>query len=350
MNTTIISSRERLKLAFSSQKLDRPPIWFMRQAGRYLPEYRAIKEKYTFLQMIANPELATEVTVQPLTRFPGLDAAILFSDILVVSQALGLPFFFKDTGGIHFPYTISRGEQIDMLGCPSDVHEQLNHVPSTLKLIRGAIGLDKGLLGFVGSPFTLASYMVEGGASKDYSKLKSLAFEHPKDFQRLLQKLTLTTIEYIKMQISAGVDAIQIFDSNAFICPGNLYWDLSLQYIKQIIDALPASRPPFILFAKHMSHLAPQLLKTGVDCLSLDWSVDLRGFLSTFPFVRCIQGNLDPSLLSTNTKVVTDATINILDTMKERPGHIFNLGHGILPNAKIECVEAMINTVVNYNG
>lgn len=340
-----MTSRERFLAACKQRVLDRPPIWIMRQAGRYLPEYRALKEKYGFLQLVKTPELAAEVTLQPLKRFE-FDAAIIFSDILIIPEALGQSYHFRDEGGIGMDFTLDTVDKIKKLD-NSNIPEKLNYLGQAMRLTREAIGSNKALLGFGGAPWTLATYMVEGGSSQNFSKIKSLAYEQPRVFEELMKKISDALIDLFQLQIQAGADSIQIFDSWGNICSGIDYWEFSLKWIKYIIDKLPKDFP-VILFAKGMAHHAEDLLKTGAKILSVDWTVDMQQFVNSINFPFSIQGNLDPVLLSTTPEIVRHNALKLLDQMKSYPGYIFNLGHGILPEAKIENVEALVQTVTQY--
>ena len=243
-----MTSRERFLAACACQPLDRPPIWVMRQAGRYLPEYRALKAKSSFLEMVRTPALALEVTLQPLRRF-ALDAAILFSDILVIPEALGQGYAFRDTGGIAMAYRIDTRAQVDALAPASAVPDRLRYVADALGLLKRELDGSKALLGFGGSPWTLATYMVEGGSSDDFERIKLLFYTDRALFDALLEKLTEALIVYFKLQIAAGADAIQIFDSWGGIIAGPDYEAASLQWIRRIVAALPAEFP-IILYAK----------------------------------------------------------------------------------------------------
>ena len=242
-----MNSRERFLAAAHCQPVDRPPIWLMRQAGRYLPEYRELKAKHDFVTMVRTPELAAEVTLQPLKRFP-LDAAVIFSDILVIPEALGQGYHFRDQGGIGMDYLLDTPEKIAALDS-SKITEKLNYVAEALKLTRTKMGDEKALLGFCGSPWTLACYMVEGGSAKDFVAIKKLAWDQPEQFEALMQKLTSAIVEYLHMQIDAGADALQIFDSWGAICPATHYEAWSLRWIRHIIKELK-KRVPVILYAK----------------------------------------------------------------------------------------------------
>ena len=337
-----MNSRERFLAAASCQTVDRPPVWLMRQAGRYLPEYRALKAKYNFLTMVRTPELATEVTLQPLKRFP-LDAAIIFSDILVIPEALGQGYHFRDQGGIGMDYLLDSPEKIAALDS-SNMRVKLDYVAMALKQTRSYLGDDKALLGFSGSPWTLACYMVEGGSAKDFVAIKQLALGSPKHFDQLMQKLTDAIIEYLNMQIDAGADAVQIFDSWASLCPHVHYEAWSLSWIRQVIDAL-GDRVPVILYAKGMGHKATEQADTGASILSLDWTIQLSQVQKRLRKTIALQGNLDPTILTTTPEITRKETQKLLDDVGSFSGFIFNLGHGMIPSAKIECVEALMEVI-----
>lgn len=337
-----MNSRERFLAAANCQPVDRPPIWLMRQAGRYLPEYRALKAQYDFVTMVRTPELAAEVTLQPLKRFP-LDAAIIFSDILVIPEALGQGYHFRDQGGIGMDYLLDTPEKIAALDA-SKVTERLNYVAEALKLTRSKMGEDTALLGFCGSPWTLACYMVEGGSAKDFVGIKKLAWDQPEQFEALMQKLTAAIVEYLHMQIDAGADALQIFDSWGAICPASHYDAWSLRWIRRIIDSLK-QRVPVILYAKGMGHQAAEQINTGASILSVDWTINLRQVRDTLTQDIAVQGNLDPVTLTTTPAIVRREAQRVLQQAGQQPGFIFNLGHGMIPSAKIECVEALMEVV-----
>ncbi|MEI6862447.1 MAG: uroporphyrinogen decarboxylase [Verrucomicrobiota bacterium] len=341
-----MTSRERFLAACAVQPLDRPPLWIMRQAGRYLPEYRALKAKSSFLEMVKTPALAAEVTLQPLRRF-AFDAAILFSDILVIPEALGQGYRFKDEGGIAMEFRLETRAQVDALAPAAAVPEKLRYVADTLALLKRELAGKKALLGFGGSPWTLASYMVEGGGSEDFARIKTLFYSDRATFDALLEKLTASLIAYFQMQITAGADAIQIFDSWGGIIAGPDYEAASLRWIRQIIAALPPDFP-VILYAKGTApHLADQAF-TGARVLSVDWTGDLAMVRRTLPANVAVQGNLDPVLLTTTPAIVRRETARLLESMRGTAGHIFNLGHGITPQGKIECVEALVETVTGW--
>jgi uroporphyrinogen decarboxylase len=318
----------------------------MRQAGRYLPEYRDLKTKYDFLTMVRTPELATEVTLQPLKRFP-LDAAIIFSDILVIPEAMGQGYHFREAGGIGMDYLLDTPEKIKALNS-QDISARLDYVRAALSMTRRELGDSHALLGFCGSPWTLATYMIEGGSSKDFSKIKRFALEQPEQFQRLMEKLVEACTEYLKLKINAGVDAVQIFDSWGALCPHNRYQDWSLRWIQEIISALNPE-VPVILYAKGMGHRTRQLASTGASALSLDWTVSVADARKELDPGIAVQGNLDPAILTTSPELTRREAEALLAEAAGEPGYIFNLGHGMLPSAKIECVEALTNVVTQWN-
>ncbi|MCC5834412.1 MAG: uroporphyrinogen decarboxylase [Opitutales bacterium] len=337
-----MNSRERFLSALHCKPVDRPPVWMMRQAGRYLPEYRALKQKSDFRTMVQTPELAVEVTLQPLRRYP-MDAAILFSDILIIPEALGQPYHFREKGGIEMEFALDSIEQLNELSA-SDLQSSLSYVDTTLRSLRSQLGNEKTLLGFGGSPWTLATYMVEGGSSTSYRRLMEWYYTRPADFEALMEKLCDALIALFRMMIDAGVDAIQVFDSWGAACAGHLYRDQSLRWIERIIQALPADFP-VILFAKGMAHHAESLHATGARGLSLDASTDLRAIRDRMPLTCALQGNLDSQVLTMDPAVARAATESLLKRMQGSQGHIFNLGHGITPDARLESVAAMLECV-----
>jgi uroporphyrinogen decarboxylase len=341
-----MTSRERFLAACACETLDRPPLWVMRQAGRYLPEYRALKAKSSFLEMVRTPAVAAEVTLQPLKRF-ALDAAILFSDILVIPEALGQGYRFREAGGIGMEYRLETRAQIDALAPVEAVPGRLRYVADALALLKKELAGSHALLGFGGSPWTLATYMVEGGSSDEFERIKVLFYTERATFDALLEKLTAALIEYFKMQIAAGADAIQIFDSWGGIVAGQDYEAASLRWIRQIVAALPADFP-VILYAKGTApHLTDQAF-SGVRAMSVDWTNDLAIVRRTLPANIAVQGNLDPVLLNTTPEIVRREASRLLESMRGTAGHIFNLGHGIMPHAKVECMQALVDTVTGW--
>lgn len=341
-STNTLSYRERFLAAANCKPVDRTPVWLMRQAGRSLPEYRKLKERYSFLELAQTPELAVEVTLQPIRRFD-YDAAILFSDILVIPEAMGQPYSFREQGGIAMDFAVQSRTDIDRLSSQS-VPERLDYVRKALVLLRKELSNQRALLGFAGSPWTLATYMVEGGSSGDYQVVKDLFRNNRDEFEILMTKITDALIDYFKMQIRAGVDAVQIFDSWGGILKGTDYLEGSLKWIQQIIAAI-RDEIPVILFAKGCADQMPALCETGARIIGLDWTVDIGLMAKIIPPNIAIQGNLDPMILNTTTAATRTETQRILDAMADRPGHIFNLGHGIDKDAKLENVQELLKVI-----
>jgi uroporphyrinogen decarboxylase len=340
-----LSSRQRFLDACRCQPVDRPPVWLMRQAGRALPEYRALKQKYCFLELVQTPELAAEVTLQPIRRF-GFDAAILFSDILVLAEGLGQPYQFRDKGGIEMEFLLKSPADIDRLEVHR-VNERLQYVANALPLIRSDLGDRTALIGFAGSPWTLANFMIEGGGVKEYSKAKSLFYSDPKTFERLMQKLTEAVASFLQLQIDAGVDAVQIFDSLGGVLSDSSYALASANWIQQIVKSLKG-RVPVIVFGKGVHGNWRELVATGAQVLGVDWNVRLAEVAAGLPTNVAVQGNLDPFLLTTTPEAVAAETTRILREMRSRPGHIFNLGHGVPPDAKLENLQSLVDTVKQF--
>ncbi len=340
-----MTSRERFLAAIACEPLDRPPVWIMRQAGRYLPEYRALKAKSSFLEMVKTPELAAEVTLQPLRRF-AFDAAIIFSDILVIPEAMGQGYKFRDAGGIGMDFRLETAAQLDLLN-PVGVAQRLDYVGQALTRVKAELKNEKALLGFGGSPWTLATYMLEGGSSDDFERSKNVFYSDRPFFNALMSKLTAALIEYFQMQIRAGADAIQIFDSWGGLLAGQDYEAASLHWIREIIAALPKDFP-VILYAKGTPSQFTDQAFSGAKVLGVDWTVDLGIARKQVPGNIALQGNLDPVLMNTTPDIVRRETARLLETMSGAKGHIFNLGHGIMPQAKLECVETLVETVLNW--
>jgi len=317
----------------------------MRQAGRYLPEYRALRDEHSFLNLVRTPELAKEITLQPLRRFD-LDAAILFSDILVIPEAMGMPYSFREGGGIAMDFPIRNRDDLGRLD-GSDIQHRLGYVFDAIRLIRENIGDATALLGFAGSPWTLATYMIEGGSSCDFSGAKRLFITERNLFDELLELLTGAVSRYVGAQIDAGVDAIQIFDSWGGALPGWDYGQASLSWIRRIVTAVDG-RVPVILYARNTYASAQLQAGSGIDVLSLDWTVDLARARTELPNSLALQGNLDPSLMETTPEITRRETTRLLESMRGKAGHIVNLGHGIRPQAKPECVNELVLTVTEF--
>lgn len=340
-----MTNRQRFLDACHCRPVSRPPVWLMRQAGRALPEYRALKEKYSFLELVQSPELAAEVTLQPIRRFD-FDAAILFSDILVIAEGLGQRYQFRDRGGIEMEFLLKSAADIDRLEVEA-VTERLQYVAKALPLIKSSLGGRTALIGFAGSPWTLANFMIEGGGVKEYSKAKAMFYSEPKLFSRLLEKLTSAISAYLQMQIDAGAEAVQIFDSLGGVLSDGDFGPASAVWMEQIVGSL-RGRVPVIVFAKGAHGNWDELIGTGAQVLGVDWNLRLADVRARLPDDVGVQGNLDPFLLTTTPEAVAAGTNRLLDEMRGRPGHIFNLGHGVPPNAKLENIQSLVQTVRNY--
>lgn len=341
-----MTGRQRFLNACHCQPVGRPPVWLMRQAGRALPEYRALKERHSFLELVRTPELAAEVTLQPIRRF-GFDAAILFSDILVVPEAMGQGYQFKDQGGLQMDFLIRSEADIDKLES-SRVRDGLQYVAQALKLLKRELSDQTALLGFAGSPWTLANFMLEGGSAKEYTRAKVMYYTEPKLFHRLMEKLTTAVTQYLHMQIEAGADAIQIFDSSSGLLADHAFEQASASWMRTIIGGL-GGKVPVIVFCKGTHGQWDTLGALGANIVGVDWTVDIAGVRTALPEKVGVQGNLDPALLQTTPETVATETSRILESMRDKTGHIFNLGHGVPPTAKLENIESLVQTVRSFS-
>jgi uroporphyrinogen decarboxylase len=321
----------------------RPPVWLMRQAGRYMPEYRALRAKHSFLEMCHTPELIAEVTQQPLKAF-GMDAAILFSDILVIPEALKLGLHFDEGKGPIIERPLQSASDVTHLP-KVDIRQALDYVVQGIKLLLPS--LDVPLIGFCGAPFTLASYMIEGKSSQHLRKTKQWMLQDPTSFHRLLDRLAEDAITYLEMQIEAGVSAIQIFDSWAGVLGHSQFCEFSLAYLKKIVERLK-SKVPVILFCRGASVFAPDLVKANPNAISVDWNARLSSFRPSIPFSIALQGNLDPDILYAPLSHLKQEVQSLLDSMKGDRGFIFNLGHGITPEVPVEAVQELVACVKAY--
>ncbi len=340
-----LTNRQRFLDACHGRAVDRPPVWLMRQAGRALPEYRKLKSDHPFLAMVRTPELAAEVTLQPIQRFD-FDAAILFSDILVVAEGLGQGYKFRDGGGIEMDFELRTTDDIKQLNLPA-LPERLAYIPRALQLVKSSLGDKTALIGFAGSPWTLANFMLEGGSAKEYTQAKKLFYSEPEIFSMLMKKLTAAVTRLLQMQILAGADAVQIFDSLGGLLSGNAFEAASAHWIKQIVSALN-NTVPVIVFSKDVHENWATLVGTGANVLGIDWTVRLADVRARLPERVGVQGNLDPALLITKPEIVAAETSRILTEMRGARGHIFNLGHGVPPEAKLENITALVETVKNF--
>ncbi|MAA65215.1 MAG: uroporphyrinogen decarboxylase [Alteromonadaceae bacterium] len=344
---------DRLLRALMRQPVDRTPVWMMRQAGRYLPEYRATREKAgDFLSLCKNTPLACEVTLQPLERYP-LDAAILFSDILTIPDAMGLGLYFETGEGPKFRHTVRSAA--DVAALPAlDAEVDLDYVMAAVSSIRGALGGRVPLIGFSGSPWTLATYMVEGGSSKDFREAKRLMYTEPQVMHALLDKLATAVTGYLNGQIKAGAQAIQIFDTWGGALSSWAYAEFSLAYMKKIVDGLirehDGRRVPVVLFTKNGGQWLESMAETGADALGLDWTTDIGNARARVGDRVALQGNMDPTMLYAPPERIREEVAYILSRYGSGPGHIFNLGHGITPEVDPANAGAFIEAVVELSG
>jgi uroporphyrinogen decarboxylase len=340
MPQTLLKNDLLLK-ALSCSNTGRPPVWLMRQAGRYMPEYRALRAKYSFLEMCHNPELVLEITKLPLDAF-GMDAAILFSDILVIPEALGLGLRFEDQIGPILERPLRTPADIDALP-QINVYNDLSYVEQAIRLMKPE--LDVPLLGFAGAPFTVASYMIEGGSSKALKATKQWMLRDPISFHRLLNKIADDTIAYLEMQIKAGVDAVQLFDSWAHVLGHVQFREFSLAYMKRIVDSLQHLNTPIILYCRGSSVFANQLAEANPAAISLDWNADITQMRPAISSKIALQGNIDPDLLYAPHHVVRKEVQRLVNGMRGDKGFVLNLGHGIHPDTPVDAVRSLIDCV-----
>lgn len=334
--------------ALLRQPTPRTPIWMMRQAGRYLPEYRQVRERAgSFMTLCTTPELACEVTLQPLQRFR-LDAAILFSDILTVPDAMGLGLEFVEGEGPQFRKPLRTAQDIAALPIP-DPHDSLGYVMEAVRLIRHSLAGRMPLIGFSGSPWTLACYMVEGGSSRDFRKIKGLMYEQPAVLHQLLSTVTEAVALYLLAQIEAGVDAIMVFDTWGGVLSAWQYRDFSLAYAARVLERVreryTAETVPAILFTKGGGQWLESMADSGYQGLGIDWTTDIANARQRVGQRVALQGNLDPMALYAAPESIQAEAGRILEGFGQGSGHIFNLGHGILPDVKPEHAEALIEAV-----
>ena len=344
---------DRLIRALLRQETDQTPIWVMRQAGRYLPEYRATREKAgDFLTLCKTPELATEVTLQPLERYK-LDAAILFSDILTIPDAMGLGLSLIEKQGPRFAKTIRSNSDLQGIGKP-DVEEDLDYVLDAVRMIRHELHGKVPLIGFSGSPWTLATYMVEGGSSKQFEHIKKMLYDAPELLHELLTLLADSVIDYLNAQIKAGVQAVMIFDTWGGILSGPAYIEFSLNYMKQILAGLPeeqdGQRIPKIVFSKGAGLWVNEIASIGADAMGLDWTQDLGQVRTQTAGKIALQGNMDPAVLYASADVIRKEVARILASYGHGAGHVFNLGHGIHPGVDPDNMAVLVESVHELSG
>lgn len=339
---------DRFLRALLRQSVDATPVWMMRQAGRYLPEYRATRARAgSFMDLCTNPELACEVTLQPLERFP-LDAAILFSDILTIPDAMGLGLYFSEGEGPRFKKPVRTAQDIAALGVP-DPEQELRYVMDAVRLIRHELHGRIPLIGFSGSPWTLATYMVEGASSKEYSHIKGMMFDQPAMLHKLLDTTARSVISYLNAQIAAGAQAVMIFDTWGGVLTPRDYREFSLRYMQQIVDGLcrenEGRRVPVILFTKGGGNWLEIMADTGCDALGVDWTLDLGEARARVGNRVALQGNMDPCVLYASPQRIRAEVATVLANYGYGSGHVFNLGHGIHQHVNPENARVFIEAV-----
>ncbi|HEV2110607.1 MAG TPA: uroporphyrinogen decarboxylase [Gammaproteobacteria bacterium] len=339
---------ELLLHALLREKTPRTPVWIMRQAGRYLPEYRETRARAgSFITLMSTPELACEVTLQPLNRFP-LDAAILFSDILTIPAAMGLGLHFVEGEGPRFEHPVRDAAAIAKLGVP-DPETELRYVLDAVRLIRTTLAGRVPLIGFAGSPWTLATYMVEGGSSREFSRIKQLLYQRPELLHKLLEVLARSVTQYLNAQIAAGAQAVMIFDTWGGALTPPAYREFSLQYMSAIVQGLrrehEGRRVPVVLFTKGGGPWLEETAESGCDALGVDWTQDLADARHRVGDKVALQGNLDPAALYASPEVIRDQVWKTLANFGHGNGHVFNLGHGVHADTPPDHVAAMITAV-----
>ncbi|SJN31401.1 uroporphyrinogen decarboxylase [Sphingobacterium sp. JB170] len=339
-----ILENDLLIRAAQLQQTERPPVWMMRQAGRFMPEYWEIKNKYSFLEMCKTPEIAADVTMLPVDLL-GIDAAILFSDILVTAEAMGGDLSFEQGVGPRFSNPIRS--KADAANLSVDCLDKLSYVPDAIKVIQQRLDGKLPLIGFAGAPFTILSYLVEGGSSKDFKKTKLMLNNEPELAHSILQKIADVTIQYLNLQIDAGVNAVQLFDSWALALSWNDYREFSHKYNAYILANIKRS-VPVISFCKGSSVFAPIMAEAKPDVISVDWNADLKIIKQSLPSGIAVQGNLDPFVLYADKAVIRKKILDLFERMRGEGGFIFNLGHGIMPDIPFDNVKYAIDVVKEF--
>jgi uroporphyrinogen decarboxylase len=343
---------DRFLRALTGQAVDVTPVWMMRQAGRYLPEYRATRKLAgDFMSLCQSPELACEVTLQPLRRY-AMDAAILFSDILTIPDAMGLGLYFSEGEGPRFHKTVRTAADVEQLPIP-DMARDLGYVTDAVSLIRRELNGSVPLIGFSGSPWTLATYMIEGSGSKDFRHAKAFMYNQPEQMHLLLDKLAQSVTAYLNAQIAAGAQAVQIFDTWGGILTTQAYREFSLAYMKKIVAGLTRESEgravPVILFTKNGGLWLQDIADSGCDCVGLDWTIEIGRARSLIGNKVSLQGNMDPSILYSTPDSILAEVRRILASYGAGNGHVFNLGHGITPDVDPANVSAFVDAVHEYS-
>lgn len=339
---------DRFIRALLKQPVDCTPVWMMRQAGRYLPEYRETRAKAgDFLSLCKNTDLATEVTLQPLRRYE-FDAAILFSDILTIPDAMGLGLYFSEGEGPKFKKVVRTEKDVSDLSAIK-IESDLDYVVNAVRSIHSALGGDVPLIGFSGSPWTLATYMVEGQSTKDFRHIKTMAYDSPEIMHALLDKLAVAVTDYLNAQIDAGAEAVQIFDTWGGVLSTTGYQEFSLNYMNKIVNGLTRERNgqkiPVILFTKNGGLWLEKIANSGCEALGLDWTIDIGDARERVGSKVALQGNMDPAMLFAGADRIKQEVKSILSSFGDCPGHVFNLGHGITPNVSPEAVKVFVDSV-----
>ncbi|MEW6108777.1 MAG: uroporphyrinogen decarboxylase [Nitrospirota bacterium] len=332
--------------ACRGEKVDYTPVWLMRQAGRYMKEYQEVRSKVDFLTLCKTPELAAQVTLQPVDIL-GVDAAILFSDILIPVEAMGMHLEFTDKKGPLLGEPARNKSAVDRLIIP-DTEDSMPFVLETIKILRRELEDRVPLIGFSGAPFTLATYIIEGGSSKNFVHTKKMMYQNAGLFNGLMEKITSTVVEYLSAQIKAGAQAVQIFDSWAGILSPFDYEEVIFPYVKKAIRALRKPGVPIIYFVNDCSGLLETVKKSGADVIGIDWRVDMYRAVKRLGKKVSVQGNLDPCVLLGTKEHIEERVKHILNQASSARGHIFNLGHGILPETPVENAIAMVEAVHKY--
>lgn len=329
--------------ACKRQRVERTPVWMMRQAGRYLPEYRAVRAKSDFLTMCKTPELATEVTLQPVDLI-GVDAAIIFSDILVIPEAMGMHLEMVESRGPQLHDPIRTREQVESLKVV-DPEKKLKYVTDALAMTKRHLGGRVPLIGFSGSPWTLASYMIEGSGSKEFKHAKRMMLDEPQTLKALLDTLAESVRLYLEAQLAAGADAVQIFDTWGGILAPDHYRKFSLDYIFKIVSTMQRNGAPVIVFSKGANHALKEIAQIGADVVGVDWTVDMADVRLQIGDRVAIQGNLDPAALYASPEKIRHEVKSILRKFGMGTGHVFNLGHGIYPDVPVDHARALVRAV-----
>ena len=332
--------------ACRGEEVEYTPVWLMRQAGRYLPQYKAVRANIDFLTLCKTPKLAAEVTLQPVDIL-GVDAAILFSDILIPVEAMGMRLEFSDKEGPILREPIRNKSAVEKLIIP-DTEEDMPFVPETIKILRKELENKVPLIGFSGAPFTLATYMIEGGTSKNFLNTKKMMFQYSGAFNYLMEKLTDTILSYLSAQIKAGAQAVQIFDTWAGILTPVEYKEFALPYVKKTISELKKEGVPVIYFVNDCAGILREVRKSGADVTGIDWRIDISDAIKRLGKKMVVQGNLDPCELFLPKEKLEERIKDILWKGESAKGHIFNLGHGVLPETPVENVIAMVEAVHKY--